>query len=183
MNILKDVRKRHGLSEFIIFKCSKCSHETKFYASKKLEKGKFEVNTRSVCNSMKGGRKLLSGFCAMMNLPLPLASASYGRQLTSTANVASSEAEKQMNDAANCIRQKILSKKPDAVKEDEDGAIPVAVSIDGTWQELGYSSKYGVVVTSLLTPSQLSAAKCKYSLLFQKLFAYLSLVLAQKLLY
>ena len=52
------------------------------------------------CNSLNGGRKILSNFCGMMNLPSPLASASYARQLKSSAKISREVAEKQMKDAA-----------------------------------------------------------------------------------
>ena len=152
LSVLKDNTKRHGLAELIILKCSQCLQETQFYTSKKLEKGKFEVNTRSVasCNSLKGGRKVLSGFCGIMNLPPPLATASYSKHLKATSQIAREEAEQQMKEAAKRIREKILNSKPDADQGDKDGAIPVAVSIDGTWHKRGYSSKYGVVLAVLV---------------------------------
>eukprot|EP00795_Rhopilema_esculentum_P003734 gene3734-15009_t len=108
LKILKDSRKKHGLAETLIIKCSCCSAETIFHTSKKLDKGKFEVNTRSVmaCNSLKGGRKILSNFCGMMNLPSPLTSASYARQLKSSAKISREVAEKQMKDAANRLKKK-----------------------------------------------------------------------------
>ena len=83
IRILKDNSRRHGLAEMFIFKCSHCQHETRTYSSAKIDNGKFEVNRRSVisCNAMKGGRKVLSDFCGIMNLPPPLAPASYARHL------------------------------------------------------------------------------------------------------
>ena len=86
----------------LIIKCSACLEETIFHTSRKMEKGKFEVNTSSViaCNSLKDGHKVLCSFCGMMNLPSPLAGASYARQLKSTASIAREEAQRQMKEAA-----------------------------------------------------------------------------------
>ena len=152
LSILKDGRRQHGLAEKMIIQCSSCLKETIFHTSRKMEKGKFEVNTRSVaaCNSLKGGRKILTSFCGMMNLPSPLASASYARHLKSTTSIAREEAENQMKDAASRVRNLVLRQNPNADKQDKDGAISVAVSLDGTWQKRGYSSKYGVVVAILV---------------------------------
>ena len=152
LSILRDCRRRHGLAERLIIKCSACSKETIFNTSRKIQKGKFEVNTRSVlaCNTLKGGRKILSSFCGIMNLVSPLAGASYSKHLKSTASIAKDEAEKQMKDAAKRIRKRVLGQSPNADKQDEDGAISVAVSLDGTWQRRGYSSRYGVVVAILV---------------------------------
>ena len=110
-----------------------------FHSSRKLDRGKFEINARSVVasNTLKGGRKILSSFCGIMNLPSPLAKASYARNLKSTASISQEEAEKQMNDAAKRIRKIVLEQNPNADKEDDHGAISVAVSLDGTWQKRG----------------------------------------------
>ena len=152
IKILKDNSRRHGLAEMFIFKCSHCQHETRTYSSAKIDNGKFEVNRRSVvlCNAMKGGRKVLSDFCGIMNLPPPLAPASYARHLKFVAQSGRQEAELVMNRAAERIRKCILKKSPNAGKRDVDGAIPVAVSIDGTWQKRGFTSKYGVVIAILV---------------------------------
>ena len=152
MNVLTGVKKRHGLAEMIILQCSYCLHETKFYSSRKVERGKFAVNARSVasCNSLKGGRQVLAKFCGMMNLPPPIAAPSYSRQLELLSSVAKTGAESQMKDAAKRICDIVLRKNPTAGKEDTDGAISVAVSVDGTWQKRGCSSKFGVVLAILV---------------------------------
>ena len=152
IRILKDNSMRHGLAERFIFKCSLCHHETKTFSSAKIDNGKFEVNRRSVVasNAMKGGRKVLSDFCGMMNLPPPLAPASYARHLKFVSQVTKQEVELLMIRAAQRIRKSILKKNPNADKTDIDGAIPVAVSIDGTWQKRGFTSKYGIVTAILV---------------------------------
>ena len=55
-----------------------------------------------------------------------------------------------MKEAASRIRELILHKNPEACDGDPDGAIPVAISVDGTWHKRGFSSKYGVMVASLV---------------------------------
>lgn len=152
MKLQKDERKKHGLAEHFILKCSECLHETKFNSSKKVANGIFEVNKRSVilCNSSKGGRQTLADFCATMNLPAPLASASFARHTKSISQVMQQEAEIKMSQAAKRIRKLVLEKNPNADKQDKDGAIPVTISIDGTWHKRGYSSKYGVVIAILV---------------------------------
>ena len=136
--ILKDNSRRHGMAEMFIFKCSLCQHETKTYSSAKIDNGTFEVNRRSVvaCNTMIGGRKVLSDFCGIMNLPTLLASASYARHLKFVAQSGRQEADLIMNKAAERIRKCILTKNPNDFQKDMDG---------GTWQKRGFTSKYGVV--------------------------------------
>ena len=152
ISIWKDNKKKHGLAEQLIMKCSECNAETKFYSSEKVKNGAFEVNKRSVlaCNTFKGGRQVLENFCAVMNLPKPLAPPSFSRHLKSVAHTAAKEAEIRMKEAASRIRELILHKYPEACDGDPDGAIPVAISIDGTWHKRGFSSKYGVVVAILV---------------------------------
>ena len=129
------------------FGCNGC-----FQGVWQIENGKFEVNRRSVisCNAMKGGGEVLSDFFGIMNLPPPLAPASYARHLKFVAQSGRQEAELIMNRAAEGIRKCILKKSPNAGKRDFDGAIPVAVSIDCTWQKRGFTSKYGVVIAILV---------------------------------
>ena len=85
-----------------------------FNTSRKIQKGKFEVNTRSIlaCNTLKGGHKIFSSFCGIMNLVLPLAGTSCSKHLKSTASNAKDEAEKQMKDAVKHIRKRVLLKNP-----------------------------------------------------------------------
>ena len=106
IHILKENKWRFGLAEMIILQCSNCQHETKFYSSKTTNRGRFEVNARLVtaCNSLKGGRQVLASFCGMMNLPPPIASSSYSRQLEVLSSVSKHEAECQMNEAAKRVK-------------------------------------------------------------------------------
>ena len=39
----------------------------------------------------------------------------------------------------------MILKDPNLAKEDADGAIPCSVTVDGTWQKRGHTSKIGVV--------------------------------------
>ena len=52
-----------------------------------------------------------------------------------------------MNDAAARLHQKVSIERPDDIEEDgEDTIAHVSVTVDGTWQERGHSSKIGVVL-------------------------------------
>ena len=54
----KDNKRKHGLAEQFIMKCSECNAATKCYSSENVKHGVFEVNKRSVlaCNTFKGGK-------------------------------------------------------------------------------------------------------------------------------
>ena len=51
-----------------------------------------------------------------------------------------------MAEAATRLQQKILRENPGLNRDNIDGAVPVAVSADGTWHKGGYMSEYGVVL-------------------------------------
>ena len=52
---------------------------------------------------------------------------------------------KCMLSAVSRAKTAALTKEPLLIREDADCAVPVAISIDGTWQRRGYSSRYGAV--------------------------------------
>ena len=64
MKLYKDENKRRGLAESFYLQCSECLQSTKFFSSRRIAHGRFEVNRRSVlaCNAMKGGRQVLANF-------------------------------------------------------------------------------------------------------------------------
>ena len=152
MKLEIDERKRQGLAEQFTIKCSECNAKTSFFSSRKISNGIFEVIERSVIasNSLAGGRQALADFCATMNLPRPLALSSFSRHSKQLSNVTLQLAERKMKEAADRVRKTVIQKNPNIEKEDKEGAVPVAVSVDGTWHKRGFSSKYGVVVAILV---------------------------------
>ena len=152
--LFSDEEKRDGLSLKLSLKCSSCLNVVSFNTSKKIKEGAFEVNRRSVLavNTLKGGRKSLASFCGMMNMPPPVTNNAYNKHLKISALAAVKEAENLMIDAANRLLNLMLRGDPKIADDDEDNAVPVAVSVDGSWQKRGYSSKFGVVfVIGVLT--------------------------------
>ena len=150
-----DYTKRSGLADSIISTCSHCHNQTVVQTSKcsgGRGGGFFEINRRSVftCNAMKGGRESLAKFCSVMGLPSPITDKSYTSHLKVIANNIREVAESNMIEMASNSRQKVLQMQPELEKQDEDGAIPVAVTVDGTWHKRGFSSKYGIVVALLV---------------------------------
>ena len=89
-------------------------------------------------------------FCAIMSLPPPLAAAFFSRNLKAASGIMVAEAERKMTQAASRVRNLVLARNPDAGENDEDNAISVAISIDGSWQKRGFSSRYGVVTAILI---------------------------------
>ena len=140
---------RDGLAECLVMKCELCQHETLLHTSKRLGGrggGAFEVNRRSVISSHQFGRVGLSNFCAGMNLPPPVTKKAYNDHLIQIEKVATKNAETQMQEAAQRLIAKVAAEKPSDIEQDNGERIAnVAVTIDGTWQKRGHSSKVGVV--------------------------------------
>ena len=102
------------------------------------------------CNSDRGGRQVFLDFCAIMNLPPPLAAASFSRNIKAASGTMVAEAERKMTQAVSQVRNLVLYRNPDAGENYEDNAIAVAISIDGSWQNGAFSSRYGVVTAILV---------------------------------
>ena len=147
---------REGLSESLFLKCSACKVVTQLSTSKRLGGrggGSHEVNRRAVLASGKLGHAGLSQFCGVMNLPPPMAKEAYQNHLIQIEKATKSNAEEVMKDAAKRLRDKVSIEHPNDIEMDGEELIAnVAVTVDGTWQKRGHSSKIGVVfVISVLT--------------------------------
>ena len=74
----------------------------------------------------------LKNFCAGMNLPPP--------------HAPMKNAEEIVQGAAKRLREKIAKEQLDNIEDEKDVEIAeVAVTVDGTWQKRGHTSKIGVV--------------------------------------
>ena len=118
--------RRDGLSLNLTLKCTSCLNAISFNTSKKIEKGAFKVNQRSVLavNALKGGRQTLASFCCIMNMPPPVTCKAYNIHLKTSAKAVVNEAEELMVDAANRLCKLMLERDPTFVDGDEDNAIP-----------------------------------------------------------
>ena len=138
--------KRDGLSESLFLKCSFCNVETQLMTSNRLgdlRGGACEVNRRSVLATQPMGHAGLSQFCAKMNFSPPITQRAYNQYLVEIEKHSTKHAEELMQEAADRLREKVYRERPDDV--DGDGLAEVAVTVDGTWQKRGHSSKIGVI--------------------------------------
>ena len=74
-----------------------------------------------------------------LNLPEPVTSNAYQQHLVQIEKSATRTTDKIMCEVAERL------KDPNLAKEDVDRAIPCSVTVDGTWQKRGHTSKIGVV--------------------------------------
>jgi hypothetical protein len=150
---------REGLSESLFLKCSSCKIETPLSTSKRLGGkggGAHDVNRRSVLASL--GQNGLTNFCAAMNLPPPVTKKAYNEHLIQIEKAAIGNAEQQMQDAARRVREKVAREQPDDILDD---VASVAVTVDGTWQKRGHSSKIGVIFVISVDTGEIFCHECK----------------------
>ena len=85
-------------------------------------------------------------FGARMNLPPPVTKKVYNDHLIQIEKVAIKNAETLMEETAQRLIAKVAAEKSIDIKQDNGERIAnIAVTIDGTWQKRGHSSKVGVV--------------------------------------
>ena len=148
---------KFGLAEKYFLTCSHCHTSTPLETSEKLSGSKradnkggqttYEVNCRSVVASLETGRAGLERFCGILNLPNPVSKSAYNKQLKNLEEVAVQVCENIMNEAAARLIEITEKEEQTMIDFDNDGQklAKVAVTIDGTWQKRGYSSKNGIV--------------------------------------
>jgi hypothetical protein len=108
--------------------------------------GAHEVNRRAALASYQFGHSGLSQFWAGMNLPPPVAKDAYNKHLIQIEKAAKVNAEDIMKDASKRLREKVSLERPEDIEEDgEDTIACVSVTVDGTRQKRGHSSKIGVI--------------------------------------
>ena len=147
LQIFQNSNSRNGLAEDLFIRCSICGVKSNFTTSRKLpgRGGTFQVNRRSVIASQS--RQQLAKFCAKMDLPSPVTSKPYNAHLKKTEKAFTKEAGQKMYDAAKRLIEITKKEEPERVHigpNNEDIA-EVGVTVDGTWQKRGHTSKTGAV--------------------------------------
>ena len=133
-----------GLARTLVLQCAnnRCKAFTELPTSERIIRGKarfYDVNRRSALamRIIGRGRAALTKFCAVMNMPSPVAKKSFQTHVKAIARVSQQVAEAEMKKAANEIRA--------AAKAGNDENLDIAVSCDGTWARRGFQSLYGMV--------------------------------------
>jgi len=106
-----------------------------------------DVNIRSVYAGQQIARSGLTKLCTMMNLPPPVNKSAYNSIQILVCDKAKTIAETVVKEAANRLIDKTLEEEPDNIETNENREMiaSVAVSVDGTWQKRGHTSKIGCV--------------------------------------
>ena len=148
LQLYQNNKNREGLAESLFLKCSLCGFEMPLSTSKRLGGqggGSHEVNRRAVLASTQFGHAGLTQFCAGMNLPPPVTKTCYNEHLIKIEKAAIANAEEVMLESAKRLYQKIALEQPEKIEEFEEYDVAcVGVTVDGTWQKRGHSSKIGV---------------------------------------
>ena len=143
-------KKRKGLSESLIIRCTACKAETEVRTSKTIILSSQpipEVNIRSVYASQSMGHSGLTQFCGIMNMPPPVNQGPYNKINKHVFLKAKEKTELVLKEAANHLITITHEESPHDVHIMDDGSVVcnVAVTVDGTWQKRGHNSKMGVV--------------------------------------
>ena len=161
---------KFGLGEKLFWQCNLCHNITEFQSSAKVFTDKvrrhrkaYDINIRSVyaATTVGIGRKGMQKICGIFDLPKPISSKPYNVLLKTLSEKSVGEAEAIMNNSATKLGSIMLAKYPDLVEVDENGKFiyKVSVTVDGTWQKRGHTSKVGVVfVIAVLTGEVLDYA-------------------------
>lgn len=123
---------RYGLCSHFSLKCKNCNFCKGFASSNKI-KNEPEVNKRFIYGMRQIGKGFTAAFkfCSTMNLP-KLAKTTYEKHESKILKAVTEVAENSMIKAASEIIEKIKCDK-------------CGVSVDGTWQRRGHTSKNGCV--------------------------------------
>ena len=138
--------KKKKLSSYLKVYCDDFAFVHKFYTSPVVTRNNYicrggntmlEINARTVygIRSIGIGFSLLSKLCGFLNMPPPMTQTSCNNMSNIIKAASKSVAEKSISDAAACLRK-------------GEKTADIGVSVDGTWQQKGFSSTL-VVVTAI----------------------------------
>ena len=133
-----------GLARTLVLQCSNndCRTFMELPTSERIIRGKarfYDVNRRSALamRIIGRGRAALTKFCAVMNMPGPVAKKSFQTHVKAIARVSKEVAETEMKKAVEEIRA--------AANAGNNETLDISVSCDGTWARRGFQSLYGMV--------------------------------------
>ena len=125
--------------------CNTCHESSPLSTSKSVtQRGtSYDINRRAVYRAIEtgSGYEGLAAFCSIMNMPC-LTKAAYYKQVENILEALENEANEEMRNAAERLRQHILDENPE---KDEQDILDTAISFDGTWAKRGFTSLTGVV--------------------------------------
>ena len=158
---MEDEINRKGCTSSLRLLCENCGWKHSFYTSKQQGKS-FEVNRRIVygMRTLGKGQTGAKKFCSLMNMPPPPAAKNYAKISGVITSCLRYIAKESMNKAA----------------EEVESAEPVncGVSLDGTWQKRGFSSRNGCVTaisidTGKILDVEILSQACKQCALHEHL--------------
>ena len=150
VTIMLNSAKKYGLAEEYNLSCDKCNYTVSSNTSKRTfvnqKSSAYDVNVRSVLASQSMGHTALEQFCATMDLPNPIHVAPYTKIQKGLSQSAQEVADDIMKDAGVRLFNHMKTGEPDKIKSTKFGDLAyVPVTVDGTWQKRGHSSKTGVI--------------------------------------
>ena len=146
-----NVIRKQGLAETLELVCPLCKKASTFCTSKTVsgDKSHNEVNVRSVYAAQTSGmhHSGLKTFCNVMDLPAPIVRKDFNNINIFIETEATKKAKECLREAGQRLHNLTVDIYPEDVNFAPGGDIiaNVAVTVDGTWQKRGHTSKIGIV--------------------------------------
>ena len=115
--------------------------------NKKKSANAYKINVMSTYASQSMGLRGLQKCCGLMDMPTPITKKPFNVIQKNISEMLVANAEDAMKEAAERAISFALEDNPDECIEISNGDLigRIAVSVDGTWQKRGHSSKTGIV--------------------------------------
>ena len=139
----EDKTKRHGLAQVVYTICKSCLHKVSMKTSSKVGRKPYDVNAAVQGMGYAGLKKV----CTSLDLPEPVSKKPFNNMCKQLAATVLDKALSSMSRAADRLFKLIEKETEDQIVTLPDGkkVASVAVSVDGTWQKRGHTSRIGVV--------------------------------------
>ena len=140
ITLKEDLSLQRGLYTKPYLYCEQCASTTYIPFSYCHSSKVLAINRRSVfANRCVGGtHSSLSMFCAMLDLPPPVARCTYTQYIKDILTACTDVVQMSLHQARNEVRAL-------AGSSSEEEIVDILISCDGTWQRRGFSSLFGAV--------------------------------------
>ena len=155
LELYEEKCKRKGLSQTFFTRCKNCNHTVNMNTSTKKGNSPYDINLKSAHAACQGmGFAGLKRICISFDLPAPVTKKPFNNLCKTLANTSFEKASVSMKNAANTLFTLVENEKPENIITLSNGksVAKVAVSVDGTWQKRGHTSRIGIVfIISIMT--------------------------------
>ena len=146
LQMYENVNKRKGLAQIVFTKCSYCAHVVEVCSSSTDGNCAYDTNIKSVhaaCHGM--GYAGLKKVSASLDLPEPVSKKPLNNICKNLSKASFENAATYMKNLGDKLFNSIQQEDPENIELSDTLRADVAVSVDGTWQKRGHTSRIGAV--------------------------------------